>query len=117
MNLAEAEAFAGTWIAAWNSHDLERILTLYSDSIVATSPLIVERLGRPDGTIRSKSELRAYFARSLGPDSRLHFELIEAFAGVDSLALSYRNHRGQRVVEMLRLDVGGRIERAVVHHR
>ena len=42
-----ARRFAEEWIAAWNAHDLERILPHYSDDFEMHSPLIVERMGVP----------------------------------------------------------------------
>ena len=40
-----AELFASDWIAAWNSHDLDRILAHYEDDFEMTSPLIVALVG------------------------------------------------------------------------
>src|SRR3989441_9324770 len=40
-----AEAFAREWVDAWNAHDLERILSHYTDDFEMASPLIVERMG------------------------------------------------------------------------
>jgi ketosteroid isomerase-like protein len=37
--------FASDWIAAWNSHDLDRILAHYEDDFEMTSPLIVALVG------------------------------------------------------------------------
>ncbi len=34
---SEAAGFAQEWIATWNSHDLEQILTHYSDEVLLTS--------------------------------------------------------------------------------
>ena len=40
-----AERFAAEWIAAWNSHDLETILSHYADDIVFRSPRIAVVMG------------------------------------------------------------------------
>ena len=40
MTEADAQRFALEWIESWNSHDLERILSHYSDDVEVTSPLI-----------------------------------------------------------------------------
>ncbi len=42
---SEAAGFAQEWIATWNSHDLEQILTHYSDEVLLTSPLVEKILG------------------------------------------------------------------------
>jgi ketosteroid isomerase-like protein len=54
-----AECFANDWIAAWNSHDLDRILAHYEDDFEMTSPLIVAFVGEPSG---STGKVRAAFA-------------------------------------------------------
>ena len=40
-----AESFAAEWIEAWNSHDLDRILSHYTDDFVMSSPRIVVLAG------------------------------------------------------------------------
>ena len=42
---SEATRFAREWVAAWNSHDLERILSHYADDAELTSPLVQKILG------------------------------------------------------------------------
>jgi len=112
-----ARAIAEDWIAAWNAHDLDRVMSHYADELHFVSPLIVARSGRADGAITAKAELRAYFAGSLGADSVLRFELLTVCAGVDCLTLIYRNHRGQEVAETKQLDAGGRACAVQVCHR
>ncbi len=68
------QATTREWLRAWNAHDLDAVMRLYADQLEFVSPLIVERLGRADGTITRKDDLRDYFATGLGPDSDLHFE-------------------------------------------
>ena len=116
MDQQSADAIAANWIAAWNAHDLERILTHYGDTLEFTSPLVVERLGRCDGTIRTKAELRDYFAIGVAPGSTLRFELIDVLPGVSSLTLYYRNHRGRAVAETMFLDGNGAIAQVAVHY-
>jgi ketosteroid isomerase-like protein len=37
MTSGEAQAFADEWIAAWNSHDLDRVLSHYAPEVVFLS--------------------------------------------------------------------------------
>lgn len=111
-----AREIAADWIAAWNTHDMEAILSHYADELEFVSPLAVARLGRADGAIGTKAELRDYFAPSLGPGSDLRFELIDVFAGVSSITIHYRNHRRQRVAETAFLNGDGLATRVYVHH-
>jgi hypothetical protein len=117
MDQQQAEAIATDWVAAWNAHDIERILAHYAETLEFTSPLIVERLGRADGTIRSKDELRSYFTTGLAAGPALHFELLDVLPGVSSVTLYYRNHRGRTVAETMFLDPQGLVFRAAVHYR
>ena len=111
-----AKRVAEAWIRAWNDHNLEEILSHYADDIVFTSPLAVQRMNLADGTVRGKAKLREYFSQGLGKQPKLRFELSDVLVGVDSIALSYRNHRGQRVVEVMHLNGRGQVYRAVVHY-
>jgi hypothetical protein len=78
--------------------------------------VVVKRLGRADGTLCSREELRAYFAQGLDAQPALRFELDAVLPGVDSLALCYRNHRGQSVVEVMRLNGDGLVDQVMVHY-
>ncbi|MGH6915312.1 MAG: YybH family protein, partial [Geminicoccales bacterium] len=117
MNQQQAEEFAADWLAAWNAHDLERILSHYADPLEFTSPLVAERLGIADGTIRSKEELRGYFAAGIAQGPALHFEPIDVLPGVSSVTLYYRNHRGRTVAETMFFDAEGLVSKAAVHYR
>jgi hypothetical protein len=44
MNKPEAEAVAREWIAAFNSHDVERIMAHYAESVELTSRLVTKVL-------------------------------------------------------------------------
>ena len=41
MTFEDATDFANDWIAAWNAHDLDRIVGHYAQKIEFVSPLIV----------------------------------------------------------------------------
>ena len=55
-----AEHFARDWIDSWNSHDLERILSHYSDQFEMSSPVIIQVAGEPSGTLKGKDAVGAY---------------------------------------------------------
>ena len=117
MNKDQAHAVAREWIAAFNDRDLERILSHYADSIVLTSPLAARITGDPTGTVRGKDALRAYFARGLAASPTLHFELLEVFTGVASVAVYLRSSIRGLQLEVMQLDHDGKIARVLVHHR
>jgi ketosteroid isomerase-like protein len=64
MDKAFAENFAKEWIAAWNSHDLDRILEHYEDNFEMSSPIIRTLADEPSGTLRGKAAVRSYWAKA-----------------------------------------------------
>jgi hypothetical protein len=116
MEYATAKRFAERWYAAWNSHDLERILSLYTDDVEIWSPLVSVLAERPDGGIVGKDALRAYFAAGLEKYPALHFEPLALFVGVNSLVLHYRSAGGRPAAEVVFLDEQGQIARYVAHY-
>jgi ketosteroid isomerase-like protein len=104
-----ASDFAQDWIAAWNSHDLDRILSHYGDEVILVSPVAAKLLGN-DGTVRGKTALRDYFSRGLAAFPDLRFDLIEVLWGVETIVLVYRNNvRGTKTAEVMLLDATGKI--------
>jgi ketosteroid isomerase-like protein len=107
---------AQAWIDAWNRHDLDAILAHYADDARLTSPLVVDRLGRADGTIQGKEALRACFAEGLSRAPGLRFELRRVLVGVDGLAIMYVRESGALVVDALTLGPDGRAVDARVYY-
>ena len=116
MTPAEALALAQDWIAAWNAHDLPRILAHYSEDFEMSSPHIPQ-LAEPSGTLKGKARVGDYWAKALARYPQLRFELETVLLGVNSLALYYRSSVANRpVVEILTLDAAGRIIRGHAHN-
>ncbi len=114
----QAEAFAREWIAAWNSGDLERILSHYHDDFEMRSPLIAERGFSSDGCLRGKDAIRPYWSAGLKVEPPIHFELIGVHSGVDAIAICYRSiGRGKIVVERIELGPDGKGVRAEAMYR
>jgi hypothetical protein len=116
MTEAQAQEFAIEWIAAWNSHDLERILGHYADDVEVTSPLVETVMGPGETTVRGKARLREYWGAALARYPELHFKLFRAYAGPRSLVLHYRSVQGLIGAECLELDGHGRIRRVLAHY-
>jgi ketosteroid isomerase-like protein len=60
MDVENVERFTQRWLEAWNSHDLEAIVSHFTDDVVFTSPLAVEMVDWSDGVVRGKAALREY---------------------------------------------------------
>jgi predicted ester cyclase len=112
----EAWKLAEHWVAAWNAHDLELILTHYDDVVELTSPVAAQLLGTPDGKVAGKANLRAYFQRGLIAYPELHFHLEDVFWGVNSVVLCYLNQKGTRTAEFMELSATGKVARVVANY-
>jgi ketosteroid isomerase-like protein len=115
MDRTAAEQFASEWYAAWNAHDLERILGHYADDVEMASPLVSVLTGDPGGKIVGKEALRRYFAAGLEKYPELHFEPIDLLVGVESLVLYHAGVNG-RAAEVIFLDDQGKITRYLSHY-
>lgn len=116
MTKDEAWSLANHWVAAWNSHVLESILTHYDDVIELTSPVAAQLLGRSDGKVVGKGELRAYFQRGLEAYPDLHFRLENVLWGLNSVVLYYTNQKGTHSGEFMELSTSGKVARVVANY-
>jgi ketosteroid isomerase-like protein len=112
----EALNLANQWVAAWNSHDLEAILTHYEDAVELTSPAAAQLLGTPDGKVVGKPNLKAYFQRGLQAYPELHFRLEDVLLGVNSVVLYYTNQKGTHTAEFMELSASGKVARVVANY-
>ncbi|MFO1519661.1 MAG: nuclear transport factor 2 family protein [bacterium] len=108
--------FAQEWIAAWNSHDLNRILSHYSEKVEFHSPFVVKITGDPSGTLKGKEALKAYFTKGLSAYPQLHFELLGAFTGVGSVVLHYKSVQNLTATEMMVFDENGKVAQVRAHY-
>lgn len=72
----EAHDFAHHRLQAWNSHDLDTILSHYAADVILVSLVAAKLLDNPSGKVVGMEVLRAYFTRVLESYSEL---LIGAF--------------------------------------
>jgi hypothetical protein len=112
----EAWNLANTWVAAWNVHDLDLIMTHYDDAIELTSPVAAQLLGVPGGKVVGKENLREYFRRGLEAYPELRFRLDDVLWGVSSVLFYYTNQRGTRTGEFMELSAVGKATRIVANY-
>ncbi len=116
MTKDEAWHLAEHWVAAWNAHDLDLIMTHYEDAVELTSPVAARLLGTADGRVVGKTNLRAYFGRGLDAYPGLHFQLADVLCGVNSVVLYYTNQEGARTAEFMELSATGKVARVVANY-
>jgi len=108
--------FAADWVGAWNSHDLEAILSHYAENVVLTSPVAAQLLNHPAGTVEGKDNLRRYFERALQAYPNLHFDLLDVMWGLSSVVLYYVNQKGTKTGEFMEFDGTFKVVRVVANY-
>jgi ketosteroid isomerase-like protein len=116
LSAADASAFATSWFAAWNRHDLDAMMAHYHAGIEHSSPFIARYNG--DATcapLVGKAAVRAYFARALERNPTLRFDPVHVAVGVRSVALVYRRMTGELAVETFEMQ-DGLVRHSVSHY-
>jgi len=112
----DAWNLASNWVAAWNAHDLDLMMTHYDDAIELTSPVAAQLLGSSDGKVVGKANVRAYFQRGLEAYPELRFRLEDVLWGLSSVVLYYTNQKGTRTAEFMELSAIGKVVRVVANY-
>jgi ketosteroid isomerase-like protein len=112
----DAQEFANEWIRSWNSHDLDDILSHYSDDVEITSPMIRLAAGIDSSTLKGKEAVRDYWAKALHKIPDLRFELIEVTQGVNSVALYYKSVMSKMSIEVMFFNADGKVNRILAHY-
>ncbi|MCI0507805.1 MAG: nuclear transport factor 2 family protein [Gammaproteobacteria bacterium] len=115
MDKEFAQKFAREWVEAWNSHNLDKILTHYADDFEMNSPIIQQLVKEPSGCLKGKDAVRAYWSKALEMYPNLHFELLNIFLGVNSIVVNYKGHRGP-AAEIFYFNAGGKVAKAYAHY-
>ncbi len=111
-----AENFAKDWIEAWNSHDIEKIFSHYADDVEMSSPLIIERMNEPSGTLKGKDKIRPYWEKGLARFPPIHFEFERVLIGANGIVILYKNQKNQQVAEVLIFNNAGKVTGGNAHY-
>jgi len=111
-----AQLFAEKWIKAWNSHDLEEILSHYSEDLEITTPMIRLALGNDTGSLKGKEAVADYWRKALEKLPDLHFELYAVTEGVDSVALYYQSVMNKKAIEVMFFNADGKVNKMIAHY-
>ena len=104
--------FAQSWIDAWNARDLDRIVNLFAEDAVFTSPKAAAVTGL--GTQQGNAGIRKYWETALQRISSLRFELLEAHWDAEAsilwiVYLSELNGTRHRACEVFKFDASGKV--------
>jgi SnoaL-like domain len=112
----QALDFAHEWVAAWNAHDLERVLSHYTEDFEMSSPFIVSFTGEPSGTLKGRAQVGAYWRTALERIPNLRFELLEVFTCVNSITIYYKAVLGKSATEIFFINQEGKVYKALAHY-
>ncbi len=83
---------ADYWFAAFNAHDLEKLLTLYADDARHYSPKLKVRRPETNGFIVGKDELRQWWADAFERLPTLRYEPTKLIADEKTVFMEYSRH-------------------------
>jgi len=112
----DAEKFAKAWIDSWNSHNLDDILSHYSEDIEITTPMIKMALGVDNGSLKGKELVADYWRKALAKIPDLHFELYEVTLSVNSVALYYKSVMDKKAIEVMFFNEQGKVNKMYAHY-
>ena len=118
--ISEANAKLGrTWLAAFNAHDLDGLVAIYSDDATHSSPKIRALHPHTGGKLQGKAAIRAWWADALERLPTLRYEELTVTANDDRVFLEYMRHAPDGapypVAEVFEVR-GGKIVASRVYH-
>ena len=104
------------WIEAWNTHDLERIMSHYADEVEFTAQTVIARWGKADGKLKGKEELRLHFGKGLALAPDIHFTVEEILWAPNGYAVLYHRENGNRAMDAVELNEGGQAAKVTAYY-
>lgn len=109
--------FANEWIESWNSHDLDKILSHYTDDFVIETPMALKIFPESNGIIIGKSDVRKYWTIGIERIPNLKFELLDLLIGVNGLTIYYINTAtNKKSVEVMNFNKDKKVDKAIVNY-
>jgi len=119
MPSAPIISIAHQWFAAFNAHDLEKLLALYADDAQHYSPKLKLRQPETGGLITGKDALRSWWQDSFDRLPSLRYEPTRFIADDDRIFMEYTRYvdgeDSMTVGEVLEIK-GGLIALSRVYH-
>jgi SnoaL-like domain len=116
IDAAFAHRFAQAWVAAWNAHNLDEILSHYDEDFEMYSPVIAQLHLDPSGHLRGRSTVKSYWTRALQRVPDLQFELMSVLVGSQSVTLYYKGARDRISAEVFFFNAQGKVTKALAHY-
>ena len=114
---ADADEFVTSWLAGWNTHDVDAIAGHYADDVEYHSPFVTQ-MADGLGHLVGIQAVRTYIAAALQRFPELHFDPPWTVGvGARSLSMVYRSVNDLTAVETLVLDADRKVTLALCHYR
>jgi hypothetical protein len=116
LSMEQTYALARHWVDSWNSTSADTVMALYTPDFEfrARGILTSLRIANPSGVLHGQADnrLRWFDPAAKGVKGAGNFRLIDAYAGVRSVAVHYLNGRSEPVVEVMEYAPDCKIERS-----
>ncbi|MDO9000008.1 MAG: nuclear transport factor 2 family protein [Bacteroidota bacterium] len=110
MSPEENKIIAQKWFTAFNEHDLEKLLALYSENAEHYSPKLKVRKPETQGLIKGKPALREWWQDAFDRLPSLNYEVLKLTADKEQVFMEYLrrvdNEEELRVGEILLIKNG-----------
>jgi len=112
----QASEFAKDWIASWNAHDLDRVMSHYDDNVEYYSMFLLKLTDNKTGILQGKDHVKQYLAKGLEAYPDLQFKLLNVFLGVSSVTLHYESVNNLIAAEVFEINDKGLASRVQCHY-
>jgi limonene-1,2-epoxide hydrolase len=112
-------SIAHAWFEAFNSHNLEKLLSLYDDEAEHFSPKLKIRHPETNGLVTGKNALRTWWKDAFDRLPTLHYKVTSLTANSDRVFMEYirtvKNEEDMLVAEVLEIKEGIIVASRVYH--
>ena len=119
MTTEKNEIIAKAWFEAFNSHDLEKLLSLYHSQAKHYSPKLKIRKPETNGLVTGKDALRAWWKDAFERLPSLHYQVTNLMSNETRIFMEYirkvENEEDMMVAELLEIEDGLIISSKVYH--
>lgn len=112
-------SIAHAWFEAFNSHNLEKLLSLYDDEAEHFSPKLKIRYPETNGLVTGKNALRTWWQDAFDRIPTLHYKVTSLTANSDRVFMEYirivDQEENMLVAEVLEIKEGLIVASRVYH--
>ena len=112
-------SIAHAWFEAFNTHNLEKLLSLYDDDAAHFSPKLKIKHPETNGLVKGKAALRKWWQEAFNTLPTLHYKVTSLTANSDRVFLEYirtvEKEEDMLVGEVLEIKEGVIVASRVYH--